>query len=108
VAFLPHEKGRTMEIVPLYDKVLVRKDKTEEVTEGGIHVPITAVKEQVLANVVAVGEGRLLSSGNTIPPKVEVGDKVILGKFSGTSVEFNDEKLLLIREDDILAVVRSE
>ena len=95
-----------MDIVPLYDKILVQKDATEEKTECGIYKPINAVEEQVLAHVIAVGEGRLLSSGNTIAPRVAVGDMVILGKFSGTAVRHDKERYLLIREDDILAIVK--
>jgi chaperonin GroES len=94
-----------MTIVPLYDKVLVQKTEAEDMTEGGIYKPSTVEEDQVIAQVIAVGEGRLLSSGKTIPPKVSVGDTVILGKFTGTKVKYGGEKYMLIREDDILAVV---
>jgi len=96
-----------MDIVPLYDKILVQLDATEEKTKGGIYTPINAVKEQLLAHVIAVGEGRLLSSGKTIPSRVDLGDTVILGKFSGTAVKHEGENYLLIREDDILAIVKN-
>ena len=95
-----------MTIVPLYDKVLVQKTELEEKTEGGLFKPMNAVEDQVVAIVVATGEGRLLSSGKTISPRVGAGDTVILGKFSGTKVKHEGEKYMLIREDDILAVVK--
>jgi chaperonin GroES len=96
-----------MTIVPLYDKVLVQKVLEDEKTEGGLlFKPITAVEDQVNAKVIAVGDGRLLSSGKSLAPKVAVGDIVILGKFAGTKVTHDGAKYLLIREDDILAMVQ--
>jgi chaperonin GroES len=94
------------EVIPLYDKVLVIKDKTEEVTEGGIHIPSSAVKEQITANVIAIGEGRLNSDGEFIPLRVQVDDRVIIGKFSGTEFEVEGQNMILIREDDILAILK--
>ncbi len=95
-----------MKIVPLYDKVLVRKDEASEMTKGGLYKPSTIEEDQVIAQVIAVGEGRLLSSGKTIPPKVSAGDTVVLGKFTGTKLKYDGETYMLIREDDILAVVQ--
>lgn len=96
-----------MKLRPLYDKVVVRKEKQDQVTEGGIHLPESVVGEkETIAVIVAVGEGRLTSRGDTIALRVEPGQRVVIGNFVGTDVNLgDDEKYTLIREDDILGVL---
>jgi chaperonin GroES len=92
-------------IKPLADRVLVKRlDEEEEQKVGGIIIPDTAKEKPQEAEIVAVGPGRA-EDGNRIPPEVEVGDKVLIGKYSGTEVKIEGEDFLIMREDDILAIV---
>jgi len=94
-----------MKLKPLYDRVVVRKAEMEQKTAGGIILPDTAKEESQIGDVIAVGEGKLLENGEIRPLKVEVGDKVLYSKYAGNEIEIDGEKLLVIREEDILAVV---
>ena len=99
------KEGREMKIKPLYDRVVVKKVEMEQKTAGGIILPDTAKEESQMGEVVAVGEGRLLENGEIRPLKVKEGDKVLYSKYAGNEVELDGEKLLIIREEDILAIV---
>ncbi|MCS6998798.1 MAG: co-chaperone GroES [Aquificaceae bacterium] len=91
---------------PLYDKVVVKRfEEQEQRTASGIIIPDTAKEKPQLGEVVAVGEGKLLQSGQQVPPKVKPGDRVVFNKYAGTEVELNGEKYLIMSEDEILAVV---
>ena len=92
-----------MTIKPLYDNVLLEKEKTEDKTASGI-ILSTKEKEQAYANVVAVGEGSY-QDGKLVPVPVKVGDKIIYKKYSTTDVKIDDDEYLLIASKDILAVV---
>ena len=92
-----------MTIKPLYDNVLLEKEKTEDKTASGI-ILSTKEKEQAYANVIAVGEGSY-QDGKLVPVPVKVGDKVLYKKYSTTDVKIDDEEYLLIASKDILAVV---
>ncbi len=94
-----------MKIKPLYDRVVVKKTEVEQKTAGGIILPDTAKEESQIGEVVAVGEGRLLENGEVRPLKVKEGDKVLYSKYAGNEVELDGEKYLIIREEDILAVI---
>ena len=94
-----------MKLKPLYDRVVVRKAEMEQKTAGGIILRDTAKEESQIGDVIAVGEGKLLENGEIRPLKVEVGDKVLYSKYAGNEIEIDGEKLLVIREEDILAVV---
>ncbi|SNR59667.1 co-chaperone GroES [Desulfurobacterium atlanticum] len=94
-----------MKLKPLYDRVVVKKVEMEQKTAGGIILPDTAKEESQMGEVVAVGEGRLLENGEIRPLKVKEGDKVLYSKYAGNEVELDGEKLLIIREEDILAIV---
>ncbi len=92
-------------IKPLADRVLVRRlDSAEEQKIGGIIIPDTAKEKPQEAQVVAVGPGRL-EDGKRVAPEVKKGDKVLIGKYSGTEVKIEGEEYLIMREDDILAIV---
>lgn len=99
------KEGREMKLKPLYDRVVVKKVEMEQKTAGGIILPDTAKEESQMGEVVAVGEGRLLENGEIRPLKVKEGDKVLYSKYAGNEVELDGEKLLIIREEDILAIV---
>ena len=93
-----------MALTPLADRVLVKRlEEEEQKTRGGIIIPDTAKEKPQEGEVIAVGKGRLLDSGERQPVDVAVGDKVLFGKYSGTEVKYNDIEYLILREDDILA-----
>ena len=94
-----------MKIRPLHDKVLIKRLDLSETTEGGIIIPDTAAEKPQQAEVVAVGRGKILESGEVIPLDVKEGDRVIFGKYSGSEVSHGGEDYLILSESEILAVV---
>ncbi len=94
-----------MSIRPLHDRVVVRRMEEERTTPGGIVIPDSAAEKPSTGEVVAAGNGKIAESGDVRPLDVKVGDKVLFGKYSGTEVKVDGEDLLIMREDDILAVV---
>ena len=95
-----------MALTPLGDRILIRRtEEDEQTTSGGIIIPDTAKEKPQEGEVIAVGQGRLLDNGDRQPIDVAVGDKILFGKYSGTEVEYGNEELLILREDDILAKV---
>jgi chaperonin GroES len=94
-----------MSIRPLHDRVLVKRVKEEEKTKGGIIIPDTAKEKPIEGKVVAVGNGKILETGETRSLEVKKGDRVLFGKYSGTEVKIEGEEHLILREDDILGVV---
>ena len=94
-----------MKLKPLNDRVIVKRVESETKTAGGIIIPDTAKEKPVEAEVVAVGTGKLLDNGERYPMQVKVGDRVLFGKYSGTEVKINGEEHLILKEDDVLAVV---
>jgi chaperonin GroES len=95
----------TINIKPLADRVLVKRlDEAEEQKVGGIIIPDTAKEKPQEAEIVAVGPGRY-EDGKRVPLEVSVGEKVLIGKYSGTEVKIEGEEYLIMREDDILAIV---
>jgi len=97
-----------MPIKPLYDRILVKRIEEEEQQIGGIIIPDTAKEKPQEGEVVAVGAGRILETGERQAPDVKVGDKILFGKYAGTEVKYEDEEFLIMREDDILAKVTQE
>ena len=93
-----------MKIRPLHDRLVVKRTQEEEKTKGGIIIPDTAKEKPIEGTVVAVGNGKELKNGKVIPLDVKVGDKVLFGKYSGTEVKVEGEELVLLREDDVVAV----
>ena len=97
-----------MKIRPLQDRIVIKRLEGESVTKGGIIIPDSAKEKPIEGRVVAVGNGKVLKDGKVRPVDVKVGDVVLFGKYSGTEVKLDGEEHMLIREDDILAVTRSE
>lgn len=93
-------------IKPLYDRVVIKRMEEEKLSAGGIVIPDSATEKPIKGEVVAVGEGKVLDNGNVRAPKVKVGDKVLFGKYAGQSVKVDGEELLVIREEEILAVIQ--
>lgn len=94
-----------MKIRPLGDKILVKRQESESQTESGIYLPETAKEKPQEAEVIAVGDGRLLDNGQRADFQVKVGDTVVLSKWGGTEIKIDGEELLILSEDDILGVV---
>jgi len=94
-----------MKLKPLDDKVVIKQSQAEEKTRGGIILPDTAKEKPQMGKVVAVGPGKLLDDGGRGAMNVKKGDEVIYGKYSGTEVEVDGEKYIIVSEDQILGVV---
>ncbi len=98
-----------MKIKPLHDRVLVKRlDTAEEETRGGIVIPDTAKEKPQEGEVVAVGEGKVLDSGEKVKLSVKEGDRILFGKYSGTEIKIDDEDFLIMREDEILGILLSK
>lgn len=95
-----------MKFKPLQDRILVKRLASEEKTASGIIIPDNAKERPMEAKVVAVGAGKVLDDGTRRSPEVAVGDTVIFGKYSGTEVKLDGEEHLILKEDDILAVLK--
>jgi chaperonin GroES len=94
-----------MAIRPLHDRVLVRRLESDKKTPGGIVIPDTAAEKPMEGEVVSVGNGKLLDSGELRALEVKAGDKILFGKYSGTEVKVDGEELIVMREDDIMGIV---
>ncbi|ABI83428.1 co-chaperone GroES [Francisella tularensis] len=94
-----------MNIRPLQDRVLVRRAEEEKKSAGGIILTGNAQEKPSQGEVVAVGNGKKLDNGTTLPMDVKVGDKVLFGKYSGSEVKVGDETLLMMREEDIMGII---
>ena len=92
-------------IRPLHDRILVERQDVDRTSAGGIVIPDSAAEKPIMGNVVAVGRGKILEDGTVRGLDVKVDDKVLFGKFSGTEVKFDDQELLVLREDDVMAVI---
>ena len=93
-----------MKFRPLHDRVVVKRIEEEQKSKGGIIIPDTAKEKPLEGVVVAVGSGKSLKSGKVHPLEVKAGDRVLFGKYSGTDVKVEGEELVLLREEDVLAV----
>ncbi len=96
-----------MQIKPLYDRVLLKRIEATEQVRGGIIIPDTAKEKPQEAEVVAVGDGKFDDDGKRMPMTVKKGDRVLIGKYSGTDIKIDDEEHTIVREDEILAIVTS-
>lgn len=94
-----------MKIRPLHDRVVIRRTEEERTSPGGIVIPDAAAEKPIKGEVLAVGNGKLLENGDVRPLDLKVGDQVLFGKYSGTEVKVDGEELLVMREDDIMAVI---
>ena len=98
-------KGGGINIQPLGDRVVVEREESEAVTTGGIVLPDTAKDKPARGTIVSVGDGRLLDDGSRAPFQVKVGDRVLFSSYAGDEFKFGDRELMLMREEDILAVI---
>ncbi len=94
-----------LKLRPLHDRVIVRREEEERTSPGGIVIPDTATEKPIQGKVLAVGNGKILDGGDVRALDVKVGDKILFGKYSGTEVKVEGEDLLVMREEDIMAVV---
>jgi chaperonin GroES len=94
-----------MKIRPMHDRIVVERLEEQEVKKGGIIIPDTAKEKPQEGRVVAVGNGRLTDDGKRLPLDVKVGDRVLFGKYAGSEVRLDDKEYLILREEDVLAVL---
>ena len=94
-----------MKVRPLHDRLVVRRIEEKESVKGGIIIPDTAKEKPQEGEVMAVGNGKVLESGTKVPMDVKAGDKVLFGKYSGTDIKIDGEEFLILREDEVLAVI---
>jgi len=94
-----------MKIRPLHDRVIIRRMEEERTSPGGIVIPDSATEKPIKGEVIAVGNGRVLESGETRALDLKAGDTVLFGKYSGTEVKVEGEDLLVMKEDDVMAVI---
>ena len=94
-----------MSIRPLHDRVIVKRTEEERTSPGGIVIPDSAAEKPSKGKIIAIGNGKLLDSGELRPLDLKVGDEVLFGKYSGTEIKIDGDDLLVMREDDIMAVI---
>ena len=97
--------SKKIKVRPLHDRLIVKRLNEEEKTKGGIIIPDSAKEKPQEAEVIAVGNGKILDDGKKVPLEVKVGDKVLFSKYSGTEIKVDGEEYLIMREDDIQAIV---
>ena len=96
-----------MDIRPLHDRVIVRRMEEETTSAGGIIIPDSATEKPMKGEVLATGKGKINEAGDVRPLDVSVGDKVLFGKYSGTEIKMDGSELLVMREDDIMAIINA-
>ena len=94
-----------MAIRPLHDRVIIRRVEENEAKLGSLYIPDSAKEKPQRGEVVAVGAGKMLDSGDRVPPEVKAGDQVLFGKYSGSEVKVDGQEVLILREDEILGIV---
>jgi chaperonin GroES len=94
-----------MKVKPLNDRVLVKRIEEVQVTKGGIVIPDTAKEKPIEGKVIAVGPGKMSDAGNRMALQVKEGDRVLFGKYAGTEIKMEGEEFLMMREEDILAIL---
>ena len=97
-----------MKIRPLHDRVIVKRLEEDRTSPGGIVIPDSAAEKPVQGKVLAVGKGKILEDGTVRPLDVKVGDKILFGKYSGTEIKIDGEELVVMREDDLMAVFEAK
>ncbi len=95
-----------MKLRPLHDRVIVKRMEEERMSAGGIVIPDSATEKPVRGEVLAVGNGKILENGDKRPLDISVGDTVLFGKYSGTEVKVDGDELVVMREEDIMAVIQ--
>ena len=94
-----------MKIRPLHDRILVKREEEKDVKKGGIIIPDTAKEKPQEGKVIAVGNGRVTEEGKKIPLDVKAHDRILFGKYSGSEVKVDDQEYLIMKEDDVLAIL---
>ena len=94
-----------MNLKPLHDRVIIKRMEEEKMSAGGIVIPDSATEKPIKGEVLAVGGGKALDNGSVRAPQVKVGDKVLFGKYAGTEVKLDGNEILVVKEDDILAIL---
>ena len=97
-----------MKIRPLHDRVIVKRLEEDRTSPGGIAIPDTAAEKPHHGKIVAVGKGKILDNGHVRPCDLKVGDKILFGKYGGTEVKVDGEDLLVMREEDVMAVIEGK
>ena len=97
-----------MKIRPLHDRVLVKRLEEERTSPGGIVIPDTAAEKPIQGKVMAVGKGKILEDGTVRALDVKVGDKILFGKYSGTEVQVDGDDLVVMREEDVMAIIEGK
>lgn len=97
-----------MRIRPLYDRVVIKRIEEQRTTASGIVIPDSATEKPEQGEVIAVGSGKILQDGATHPLQLKVGDRVLFGKYAGQTVKVDGEELLVMREDDVMAVIEHQ
>jgi chaperonin GroES len=96
-----------MNIRPLHDRLIVKREAEERKSPGGIVIPDTATEKPTFGKVIAVGKGKILDNGELRAPDVKAGDKILFGKYSGTEVKVDGEEFVVMREEDVMAIVEA-
>ena len=96
-----------MKVRPLNDRILVKRMAEEEKTSGGLYIPDSAKEKPAKGQVIAVGNGKLDDHGKRTPPEVKAGETVLFGKYAGTEIKLDGVEHIILREDDILAILES-
>lgn len=97
-----------MKVRPLHDRVLLKRIEEKEVIKGGIIIPDTAKEKPMEGEVISVGPGKLMEDGKRSPLDVKAGDRVLFGKYAGTEIKIDDEEFVIMREEEILAVLTKQ
>ena len=95
----------SVSIKPLEDRIVIKQVEAEQVTSSGLVIPDTAKEKPQEGEVIAVGNGKILDNGTKVPLDVKAGDKILFGKYSGTDIKIDNEEFLILREDEVLAIV---
>ena len=97
-----------MKIRPLYDRIVVKRVEEQEQMQGGLYIPDTAKEKPQEGEVVAVGKGKRLENGTTVPLDVQAGDRILFGKYSGSDIKLEGEEYLIMREDEVLGILDAQ
>src|ERR1017187_3728928 len=97
-----------MKIRPLYDRIVVKRIEEKETMQGGLYIPDSAKEKPLEGEVVAVGKGKRLEDGKVVPLDVEVGNRILFGKYSGSDIKLDGDEFMIMREDEVLGILESQ
>jgi chaperonin GroES len=98
----------SVKIRPLYDRIVVKRIEQQEQLQGGLHIPDSAKEKPQEGEVVAVGKGKRLEDGKVVPLDIQVGDRILFGKYSGSDIKLDGEEYLIMREDEVLGILDAQ